>query len=149
MLSQIIKGDKKMRKKILYLLSISLGIFATVFFISCGGGSGGSSSGNVSTGSVALYVTDSPKDDYKRVEISIKNLILKIANISGKEIEIITDEQRVRPGNSEVERLFCENKKLVDNTNWKPDYDLDKGLKETIDWFKKNLDVYKPEIYNV
>ena len=82
-------------------------------------------------------------------EISIKNLVIKIANISGKKIEIDTDEERVRPKNSEVERLCCENKKLVENTNWKPDYDLDKGLKETINWFKQNLDLYKHGIYNV
>jgi len=82
-------------------------------------------------------------------EISIKNLVIKIANIIEKEIEIITDEERVRPKDSEVERLCCENKKLIENTNWKPDYDLDKGLKETINWFKQNLTLYKHGIYNV
>lgn len=84
-----------------------------------------------------------------RDEISIKNLVIKIANIIGKEIEITTDEERVRPKDSEVERLCCENKKLIENTNWKPDYDLDKGLKETINWFKQNLALYKHGIYNV
>lgn len=82
-------------------------------------------------------------------EISIGDLVNKISTLAGKKIEIITEDERVRPDRSEVERLYCNNKKLVENTNWKPDYDLDKGLSETIDWIKNNLTVYKPNIYNV
>lgn len=84
-----------------------------------------------------------------RNEISVGDLVSKIAMLIGSEIEIKTDEQRVRPEYSEVERLFSENKKLIENTNWKPDYDLNKGLIETIDWLKKNINLYKTEIYNV
>ena len=84
-----------------------------------------------------------------RDEISIENLVRKIATLVGSEITIESDEQRVRPENSEVERLFCENAKIINNSNWKPDFDLDKGLKETIEWFKDKLDLYKPELYNV
>jgi dTDP-glucose 4,6-dehydratase len=82
-------------------------------------------------------------------EITISYLVHKIAKLLNTPIEIETEEQRVRPENSEVERLFCDNTKLISNTNWKPDYNLEKGLVETIDWLKKNIDMYKPEIYNV
>jgi dTDP-glucose 4,6-dehydratase len=82
-------------------------------------------------------------------EITISDLVHKIAKLLNTPIEIDTEEQRVRPENSEVERLFCDNTKLISNTNWKPDYNIEKGLVETIDWLKKNIDMYKPEIYNV
>lgn len=82
-------------------------------------------------------------------EISIGDLVDKIATLIGKRVEIITEEERIRPDKSEVERLYCSNKKLIENTNWKSDYDLDKGLSETIEWLKNNLTSYKHEIYNV
>ena len=82
-------------------------------------------------------------------EITVEDLVLKIAQMLKVELEIETEVQRVRPENSEVERLFCENTKLKTNTNWEPDYDLDKGLIETIEWLKKNIDLYKPDVYNV
>jgi len=82
-------------------------------------------------------------------EISIGDLVNKIAKLMNTEIKINEDEKRVRPENSEVERLFCNNKKLIENTNWKPDYDLTKGIIETIEWLKKNLELYKTDLYNV
>lgn len=82
-------------------------------------------------------------------EITIEDLVNKIAKKLKVEVDIETDDQRVRPENSEVERLFCDNTKLLTNTNWKPDYNIENGLDETIEWLKINLDLYKPEIYNV
>lgn len=82
-------------------------------------------------------------------EISVADLLKQIAQLMNVEINALSDKQRVRPENSEVERLFCNNSKLITNTNWKPDYDLDKGLTETIEWLKKNLQFYKAEVYNV
>ncbi len=82
-------------------------------------------------------------------EISVGDLVNKISALLGNEIIINKDEQRVRPVNSEVERLFCSNTKLIQNTNWKPKYNLDKGLMKTIEWMKKNIDLYKAEMYNI
>lgn len=82
-------------------------------------------------------------------EISVKDLVKLISKILKTEIAIESDEQRVRPGKSEVERLFCENSKIVSETKWKPKYDLEKGLKETILWMEKNIASYKADIYNV
>ncbi|MDO9549185.1 MAG: NAD-dependent 4,6-dehydratase LegB [Candidatus Marinimicrobia bacterium] len=82
-------------------------------------------------------------------EISMQHLIQLIMDIIGKEIEIVSASARIRPDISEVERLMCNNQKILNNTSWKPRYSLKQGLSETINWLSKNLVYYKPEIYNV
>lgn len=82
-------------------------------------------------------------------EINIKDLAMKIADIMGKDLKIISDGERIRPEKSEVERLFCNNEKLKKYTNWKPEYNIDQGLRHTIKWLKQNINLYKPHIYNV
>ncbi|MFA6456847.1 MAG: NAD-dependent 4,6-dehydratase LegB [Bacteroidota bacterium] len=82
-------------------------------------------------------------------EISVGELVKKLAKILQVPIEIQSDSQRVRPENSEVERLCCDNSKIISHTSWKPKYSLDKGLEETIDFLKSNLHLYKAELYNV
>ncbi len=82
-------------------------------------------------------------------EISIGDLVNKIAELLNTKITINSDNQRIRPRNSEVERLLCDNKKIKSETNWQPDYNLEAGLTETIEWIKKNLQNYKSNIYNV
>jgi len=58
-----------------------------------------------------------------------------------------TEHRTKNTGKSEVERLICNNSKIIENTNWKPKYTLEQGLLETIDFLKNNLHYYKPEIY--
>ena len=70
-------------------------------------------------------------------EISMGDLAKKIMTIYNVDLPIIEDKKRVRPTSSEVERLVCNNEKLCKGSNWKPAYNLDKGLSETIEWFKK------------
>jgi NAD dependent epimerase/dehydratase len=82
-------------------------------------------------------------------EISVKDLVLLISDIMNCEIDIETDEDRIRPEKSEVERLYCDNAKILENTSWKPKYELKAGLIETIDWLKNNLNHYKINNYNV
>lgn len=88
-------------------------------------------------------------------EISIGDTALLIADIMNSKIEIITDEIRLRPNNSEVDRLWADNSKAKRVLNWQPIYGgLDgfkRGLKETVDWFvdPSNLSKYKTDIYNV
>ncbi|HTB05407.1 MAG TPA: NAD-dependent 4,6-dehydratase LegB [Bacteroidia bacterium] len=82
-------------------------------------------------------------------EISVGDLVQLISKLMGKTITIETEKQRVRPDASEVERLFCNNDSILKNTKWKPSYNLNKGLTETIEWLKKNQDIYKADIYNV
>lgn len=88
-------------------------------------------------------------------EISIGDTVKLIADIMGVEIEISTDEKRLRPENSEVERLWADNQKAKKLFDWQPAYQglegFRKGLTETVDWFTKpeNLVKYKSGIYNV
>ena len=84
-------------------------------------------------------------------EISVYNILKLIKEIMQSDVKIIVDEQRKRPKNSEVFRLWCENKKINDLVGFKPVVNLRDGLKKTIDWFTKieNLKRYKSEIYNV
>ena len=69
-------------------------------------------------------------------EISIADLARTIGNLMGVKIKIVSDGERQRPLNSEVERLVCDNTKLITEIGWEADYSLEKGLSETIDWFR-------------
>lgn len=84
-------------------------------------------------------------------EITVGDLAQKLIDIINPSAKIITDDIRLRPEKSEVERLFGSNKKILELTNWKQNVFLDEGLKLTIDWFSKpeNLQRYKSDIYNV
>ena len=82
-------------------------------------------------------------------EISIHDLAIKLISLIDKEAEIIYDKERSRPKNSEVERLLGCNNLLHSLTGWRPDIDIDRGLIETIEFIKQNMDKYKYEIYAV
>lgn len=88
-------------------------------------------------------------------EISIGDTAHLIADIMNAEIEFLTDEQRLRPERSEVERLWAANEKARLLLDWQPHYGgLDgfrRGLADTIAWFQDpvNLAAYKADIYNL
>jgi NAD dependent epimerase/dehydratase len=84
-------------------------------------------------------------------EISVGELAQKIINQINPAASIVSDKQRLRPGKSEVFRLFGSNEKLKKYTSWNQQYTLEKGLEETITWFRnpENLKNYKASIYNV
>lgn len=84
-------------------------------------------------------------------EISIANLAKTLISIINPKARIISDELRLRPAKSEVFRLFGSNEKLQSYTKWQQEYTLEKGLLETVTWFKytDNLKKYKFDIYNV
>lgn len=84
-------------------------------------------------------------------EISIEDTFKLIKKLTNSNAQIVSDKERIRPKNSEVFRLKCDNSKLKSLTNFMSKYSFEEGLKITIDWFKdsKNLNKYKSEIYNV
>lgn len=88
-------------------------------------------------------------------EISILDTVKLISDVMGQEIEIETDEARLRPENSEVERLWAANDKAKALFNWTPAYGgLDgfrRGLVETAEWFADpaNRSSYKAGRYNI
>jgi len=81
-------------------------------------------------------------------EVSIGHLVELIANLMKVDVKIVQDKSRIRPEKSEVDRLYCDNKKIKDLTGWKPQYSIDKGLLQTIGWLEKHKDLYKHNIYN-
>lgn len=84
-------------------------------------------------------------------EISVAEVAEIIKEQMGSSIKIVTDKKRIRPEKSEVMRLCCDNSKIKKLTGFKPNVDIQTGLKETISWFLKpeNLSKYKSDIYNV
>jgi NAD dependent epimerase/dehydratase len=88
-------------------------------------------------------------------EISIGETAHLIGELMGAEIEIITDEQRLRPEKSEVERLWADNAKAKRLIGWEPRYagkeGFRRGLEETIAWFRapEHLQLYKTGMYTI
>jgi NAD dependent epimerase/dehydratase len=88
-------------------------------------------------------------------EISIGDTVHLIADVLGKSVEIHTDKARLRPQNSEVERLWADNQKALKLFGWKPVYGgregLRRGIEETVEWFLKpsNMTFYKADKYNI
>jgi dTDP-glucose 4,6-dehydratase len=88
-------------------------------------------------------------------EVSIEDTAKLIAEIMGVSVEISTDEERLRPENSEVERLWADNSKALEILGWRPSYaglnGFREGLARSIDWFTQpeNLKLYKSGIYNL
>ncbi len=86
-------------------------------------------------------------------EVSIGKTAQLIAELMGKEPRIESDEERIRPENSEVNRLWADNTKAKEILDWSPEYGgitgFKRGLRETIDWFAENIKRYKTGIYNL
>ena len=88
-------------------------------------------------------------------EISIGDTAQAIAEVMGVQIELVTDDQRLRPEASEVERLWAANTKARKLLGWQPAYGgrdgFLRGISETVAWFREpgNLAGYKADIYNL
>jgi dTDP-glucose 4,6-dehydratase len=81
--------------------------------------------------------------------IRIGDLAEKIFGMIGKTPKLIADPQRVRPGKSEVMKLWASNQKAKERLGWEPRVSLDEGLSRTIEWIKSHLDLYQPDQYTV
>ena len=88
-------------------------------------------------------------------EVSIGDTARLIAEVMGVNVEIVTDEARLRPENSEVERLWSDNSKAIELLDWRPKFSglegFRTGLAQTAKWFCQdgNMNLYKPKIYNL
>lgn len=82
-------------------------------------------------------------------EISIGRLASELIRQINPEAKIVCEKERTRPEKSEVNRLLGCSEKIQRLTNWRPQYTLAQGLSETIDFFRKNLDKYKTDLYNL
>lgn len=82
-------------------------------------------------------------------EISVGDLARLIIGLIGSKSEVVCEDQRVRPGKSEVERLLASNAKAKELLGWAPRVSLEEGLGRTIEWFRQHLGRYKTDIYNI
>lgn len=83
------------------------------------------------------------------VDIGIGELAERIIAITGREVEITTDAERMRPEQSEVMRLLSDNRLAHRALAWQPDWSLDEGLRETVAWIRAHLDVYRVGHYEI
>ena len=83
-------------------------------------------------------------------EISVGDTLNLIKDLMKSDVTFITEDQRLRPENSEVFRLWCDNSLINQLTGFKPEFSIERGLQETITWFlnPENLKKYKSDIYN-
>lgn len=82
-------------------------------------------------------------------EISIGELAEELIRQINPNAKIVTDDDRLRPEKSEVNRLLGSNEKIMRLTDWQPQYSFEEGLAETIEFFRQNLDKYKTNLYNI
>lgn len=106
-------------------------------------------------GFVALAECDSAVGETVNIgsnhEVSIGDTVNLIKQLMQSDVVIESDDLRIRPSASEVERLWCDNTKIHHLTGFRPQVELKKGLSMTIEWFSNpgNLKRYKAHIYNV
>lgn len=84
-------------------------------------------------------------------EISVGETLNIIREVMESDVKFIVDEKRIRPGKSEVHRLWCDNSLIKELTGFVPKFSIQEGLAKTIEWFtdQDNLKKYKAGIYNV
>ena len=82
-------------------------------------------------------------------EISIGALAELIVDMMGRSVRIESECQRLRPPNSEVERLLADNSLARSLLGWEPTVELEEGLQRTIEWFETHADRYRADVYNV
>jgi NAD dependent epimerase/dehydratase len=82
-------------------------------------------------------------------EISVGDLAALLVSITGSSAEVTTDEQRLRPPGSEVDRLLCDNTRAREWAGWSPQVTLEDGLRRTSDWVRDNLDRLDTAGYSV
>jgi NAD dependent epimerase/dehydratase len=84
-------------------------------------------------------------------EIAVGDLVKLVGEIMGANIQVACDKERVRPERSEVQRLLCDNSKLLKAASFTPKISLRQGLERVAHWFTQpeNLRRYKGDLYNV
>lgn len=83
------------------------------------------------------------------VEVSVAQLVHQLARLVGREVVPVTDPERVRPEASEVDRLCADAQRARDILGWEPRVGLEEGLGRTVEWLKRNLDLYRADQYTL
>ncbi|MEW5727633.1 MAG: SDR family NAD(P)-dependent oxidoreductase [Pseudomonadota bacterium] len=107
--------------------------------------------GNTVDGFLAVAASDAAVGQVMNigsgVEASIDEVIATVGGLVGQELEIITDTARLRPQDSEVERLWADIARAKEVLGYAPRRSLRDGLEETVDWIRANLAAYRPDAY--
>ena len=110
---------------------------------------------DIANGFIALAESDATIGEEVNIATGVEHTIGDVANYLISEInpavKLIVEEERQRPEKSEVFRLIGDTQKIMSLTSWKPAFDLEAGLRNTISWFKQpeNLARYKAWLYNI
>lgn len=81
--------------------------------------------------------------------ITIGELAKLLMEVTGVEVPIVSDEQRVRPEKSEVRELVSDNAKAARVIDWRPQISLEQGLQRTVDFIRAHADAFRPQEYRV
>lgn len=104
-------------------------------------------------GFISIYESDKTVGEEINIatqrEISIGELAAELIRQINPKAKIVCDEERLRPEKSEVDRILGCNEKIIRLTDWRPQYFLEEGLRETIAFLEGNMDKYKTDIYNL
>ena len=104
-------------------------------------------------GFISIYESDKTVGEEINIatqrEIYIGELAEELIRQINPKAKIVCDEERLRPEKSEVDRLLGCNEKIIRLTDWRPQYFLEEGLRETIAFLEGNMDKYKTDIYNL
>lgn len=84
-----------------------------------------------------------------QTEISIGQLAEEIIHQINPRAKIVCDRTRLRPENSEVNRLLGSNEKIRELTNWSQKYTFSEGIAQTIAWVRENMSYFKVDVYNL
>ena len=110
---------------------------------------------DTASGFVALAEADNAVGQEVNIASGVEHTIGDVARFLvstlNPKARIVTEKERLRPDASEVFRLIGDNTKIKSITNWQPQFDLNSGLMNTIEWFKQaeNLARYKSWLYNI
>jgi dTDP-glucose 4,6-dehydratase len=82
-------------------------------------------------------------------EVSIRDVVRKVGEIVGRELQVEGDEQRLRPAKSEVSRLLSDSSKAQRLAGWRAGTSLEEGLRRTIEWIGAHQELFRPKEYAV
>jgi NAD dependent epimerase/dehydratase len=82
-------------------------------------------------------------------EISIGDLAQLLIKVSGRDATVVSEQSRIRPDASEVERLLCDNTRAREWCGWEPEVPLEEGLQRTSDWVRDHLDRLEAKSYQI
>jgi len=80
-------------------------------------------------------------------EVSVAELVTAIGKILGRELPVVQEVARLRPDKSEVLRLLSDNRKAKAQLGWQPRVSLEQGLTQTVEWIRRNIQLYRPDDY--